>query len=82
MLTARLSSKGQVTVPKKVRELLGVKPGQKIAFVAHGDTVEVIAVREDLMSLAGIVKVKGPQDFKTIREQTMKEVSKRVVKKG
>ncbi len=82
MLTARLSSKGQVTVPKKIREMLGVKPGQKIAFVAHGDKIEVIAVHGDLMTLAGILKVKGPQDFKSIREQTMKEVTRRVVKTG
>lgn len=79
MLTARISSKGQITVPKKVRDVLGVKPGQKIAFMMRDGKVEVIAVRDDLMSLAGIVKVKGPQNFKAIREQVMKERAKRVV---
>ena len=81
MLTARITSKGQVTLPKKVRQMLGVKSGQKIAFVVSGGKIEVIAVRESLMSLAGIIPVKGPQDFKVIREKTMKEVTKRVIQK-
>lgn len=32
MLTGRLSSKGHVTIPRKVRERLGVKPGDLIAY--------------------------------------------------
>lgn len=82
MLTARISSKGQITVPKRVRDLLHVKPGQKIAFITHGEKVEVIAVRENLLSLAGVVKVRGKQDFKSIRQKTMKEVTKRVIAKN
>lgn len=29
---ARVSQKGQITVPKEVRKLLGVEPGEKVAF--------------------------------------------------
>jgi len=32
MLVARVTSKGQVTIPKKVREKLGVQPGEEIGF--------------------------------------------------
>ena len=78
MHTTRISSKGQVTIPKRIRDLLGVKAGQKIAFIAHNGKIEVIAVREDLMSYAGSIKVKSPQDFKAIREKVMMERAKRV----
>ncbi len=36
MVTATLTSKGQVTIPKKVRDSLHLRCGDKIAFVMHG----------------------------------------------
>jgi AbrB family looped-hinge helix DNA binding protein len=32
MITAKVTSKGQVTIPKKVREKLGVRPGEAVGF--------------------------------------------------
>jgi antitoxin PrlF len=33
----RMTSKGQVTIPKRVRDYLGLKPGSEIEFVVVGD---------------------------------------------
>jgi antitoxin PrlF len=38
-LTSRISSKGQVTIPKKVRETLGATPGDLIAYEVEGNMV-------------------------------------------
>ena len=32
MITAKVTSKGQVTIPKKIREKLGVHPGEEVGF--------------------------------------------------
>lgn len=32
MIVAKVTSKGQVTIPKKVRERLGVQPGEDVGF--------------------------------------------------
>ncbi len=32
MLRATLTSKGQLTIPKKVREALGLRPGDRVEF--------------------------------------------------
>jgi len=32
MITAKVTSKGQVTLPKKVREKLGIHPGEHVGF--------------------------------------------------
>ena len=32
MITAKVTSKGQVTIPKEVREKLGVQPGEAVGF--------------------------------------------------
>lgn len=60
MLGSKITTKGQITVPKAVREALAVFPGDRVGFVIHEDgsvTVEVESV--DLPSLRGIVKSHG-----------------------
>jgi len=43
-LTSRISSKGQVTIPKKVRETLGATPGDLIAYEVEGNVVTLKCV--------------------------------------
>jgi len=35
----RMSSKGQIVVPKNIREGLGLKPGEVFALIGEGDTL-------------------------------------------
>ncbi|MCD2491951.1 AbrB/MazE/SpoVT family DNA-binding domain-containing protein [Lacrimispora sp. NSJ-141] len=35
-------AKGQVTIPKDVREVLGVASGDRITFVVDGNTVRIV----------------------------------------
>jgi AbrB family looped-hinge helix DNA binding protein len=42
MTEATLSSKNQIVIPRKAREALGVKPGDKILVVVRGDRVIVL----------------------------------------
>lgn len=53
---AKMSSKGQVTVPKAVREALGIKEGDAVVFRVEGNRA-VLARTADFLSLAGSVKV-------------------------
>jgi AbrB family looped-hinge helix DNA binding protein len=41
MTIAKITSKGQVTIPKKVREKLGVEPGETLSFEEQGDVIVV-----------------------------------------
>lgn len=40
--SAKVMSKGQVTIPKEVRKVLGVQSGDKVTFVVEGNTVRVV----------------------------------------
>jgi AbrB family looped-hinge helix DNA binding protein len=42
MPEAKLSSKNQIVIPRKAREALGVKPGDKILVVIRGDRMIVL----------------------------------------
>ena len=39
---AVISSKGQITVPKEVRKVLGVDSGEKVTFVVVDDEVKIV----------------------------------------
>jgi antitoxin PrlF len=41
MIIARVTSKGQVTIPKDVRERLGVHPGEDVGFEEKGDLLVI-----------------------------------------
>ena len=53
---AKLSSKGQVTVPKVVRDALGIKEGDEIVFRVEGNRA-VLARTPNFLDLAGTVRV-------------------------
>lgn len=56
MTEATISSKSQITVPKEVREALGVGAGDKIRFVPARNGFRLVSVRSDLGSLRGFLK--------------------------
>lgn len=45
METVTISPKFQVVIPKRIRERLGLHPGQKIQAIQYGDRVELVPVR-------------------------------------
>lgn len=55
-VAARVTSKGQVTVPKAVREALGIKDGDALIFRVEGKRA-VMARMPHFLDLAGTVAV-------------------------
>jgi AbrB family looped-hinge helix DNA binding protein len=43
--TVTISPKFQVVIPRKVRESLGIQPGQKVQVIRYEDRIELIPVR-------------------------------------
>lgn len=57
MSTATVTSKGQITIPKDVREHLGLCAGDKIDLQVRADgVVELVPRRQPLMALRGALK--------------------------
>jgi AbrB family looped-hinge helix DNA binding protein len=55
-VAAKVTSKGQVTVPKAVRDALGIKEGDEVTFRVEGNRA-VLARTPDLLDLAGSIRV-------------------------
>ena len=60
MPVATLSSKGQVTIPKEVRDALRIDSGDRLSFLVRDDgVVELRPETVDLKDLYGMLKVDG-----------------------
>ena len=59
MLSSSVTTKGQVTIPAELREKFGIKPGDKVGFVAEGDRILIQRQDTAVESLFGIVKAKS-----------------------
>src|SRR5438309_11546449 len=60
MAIATVTSKGQTTIPKAVREFLGIRPGDRIDFVVRSDgSVVVKPAKTHVSELKGMLYQKG-----------------------
>jgi AbrB family looped-hinge helix DNA binding protein len=54
--TAIVTSKGQITIPKAVREALGVETGDRVEFVeVEKGVYSVVAATRDIRDLKGMI---------------------------
>jgi antitoxin PrlF len=44
---AKLTSKGQITVPHEIRRRLGVRTGDRLLFEEVGNAIKLTAIRQD-----------------------------------
>ena len=78
MSIATLSSKFQISIPKDVREAMGFKPGQKVAFLRVGPTLKLVPQTEiaDLFGIARGANGDNYRDRSNRREDNLPRLSK------
>jgi AbrB family looped-hinge helix DNA binding protein len=80
MEVSRVTSKGQITIPKAVRERLNLTEGSKVAFIEKDGNVfitksSVVALRDFLDSMSAEAQAKGIteeellNDLEQVREE-------------
>jgi AbrB family looped-hinge helix DNA binding protein len=64
MAEATLSSKNQIVIPREAREALGLKPGDKVSVVVHGNRIIVLEKpRSYADAIRGIGRGLYPKDY-------------------
>lgn len=75
MPSATLTSKGQMTIPKEVREHLGIRSGDRLDFIIHSDgSVRVKPATLRIAELRGVLHRKG---IKPVSVKAMKTAVRR-----
>jgi len=57
-MESAITVKGQSTIPKKIREYLGLKPGDRLKFFLHPDGSVVLLPKVSARTLRGMVRVR------------------------
>jgi AbrB family looped-hinge helix DNA binding protein len=82
MSFSTVTQKGQVTIPKVIRDRLGVKEGEKVLFVLRGEEVVLKVIRGNILDLKASVKAQAhPENFEAIRKSVKRFVSNRVARR-
>ena len=55
-MESAITVKGQATIPKAIREHLGLKPGDRVKFFVHPDGSVVLLPKLPISALRGILK--------------------------
>jgi AbrB family looped-hinge helix DNA binding protein len=66
MPVSTMTSKGQTTVPKEVRETLDLEPGAKLTWEIRGGKVAITTERPLLWELEGFIKHGEPDAVKAV----------------
>ena len=66
MDTVTLSPKYQVVIPRRIRERMGLRPGEKLQVISFDDRIELIRVRP-MRAMRGFLKGLDPR-FERERE--------------
>ena len=70
MIESKITSKGQTTIPLEVREHLGLREGDKIAYVLEEGHVVVVPRNRRLIDLIGFLgpPPNGPKTLEEIKD--------------
>jgi AbrB family looped-hinge helix DNA binding protein len=55
-MESAITSKGQATIPKAIRERLGLKPGDRVKFFVHPDGSVVLLPKVPVRALRGMLR--------------------------
>jgi antitoxin PrlF len=59
-MESAITDKGQATIPKAIRDHLGLRPGDRIKFFRHPDGTVVLLPKRPTTALRGVIKPRQP----------------------
>jgi antitoxin PrlF len=81
MNTSQLTTKGQVTLPKELRDRFKLGPGSRVAFSPEADGIKVRPIRETIMQWAGTLRSPEPGVSEAaIRRRVKKAVAEQIAR--
>lgn len=67
-MDSAITVKGQATIPKPVRDYLGLKPGDRVKFFMNPDGSVTLLRKQPVTALRGIVQPRQPVTLEEMQE--------------
>ncbi|MEM9275852.1 MAG: AbrB/MazE/SpoVT family DNA-binding domain-containing protein [Cyanobacteria bacterium P01_F01_bin.143] len=67
----KVGRRGQISIPRNIRQTLNLQEGDRLAFIQRGDEVVLQPLHQTLADFRGSVPVNKPQDFNAIRQEVL-----------
>jgi AbrB family looped-hinge helix DNA binding protein len=77
--TLTLTSRGQITIPKKIRKALNLETNDKVTVMVKDDMVILKPIKGNILDIGASIKIpdsEKPIDFKKVREQVIDNISR------
>jgi AbrB family looped-hinge helix DNA binding protein len=71
MNISKVGRRGQIAIPRLIRQQLNLQEGDRLAFVRRGDEVVLQPLKTTLSDFRGSIPVSEPQDLDAIRQQVL-----------
>ncbi len=76
---ATITSKGQLTLPKRSREMLGLEKKDKVVFtVIRKDTAILKPLEKEFLAFGEFIKPRRTKDFRKIRKTAFRKLAKEI----
>ena len=71
-MLVKVGQRGQITIPKQLRQKLGIEPGNNVTLVLREDTIVLQPVTATIFDFVGTIPVppEGPYAIEQLREET------------
>jgi len=81
--TAKVTAKGQVTLPKGVREYLQLRPGMRVQFILRDGRLQIEPLPDDVMKWYGALRTEGePANLKEIEQAVRLAIAEEVIRES
>ena len=77
---AAVNQRGQVTIPRDIREAIGLGPRDRVRFEVEGETIKLRRAPSAISDGYGSVTPRNrPEDFRRVREEFERGVAAEVI---
>ncbi len=84
MSVATLTSRGQVTIPKRVRKALNLETNDKITFIVKNNIAIIKPQKGNILDIGASIKIpenESPINFRKVRKQVIDKIAGDAAKK-
>jgi AbrB family looped-hinge helix DNA binding protein len=79
-MLVKVGPRGQITIPRALRQSLGIKPGDSVAIIQVDGELKLRPITKTIFDLVGSIRVDKALDFDAIHEEVKEYVAQKVLK--